>query len=198
MFSTLIKCEHCGRSFCRRVVTYKNTYIYWVCTTNNQYTSERCDNKIVLDEGELKEHIHQILSDIIGDRENFSSTLMEKCEASCTPKSNDYDVKSLTVQKEKLEYQKERYQELFANDVLSLEEVKQKIVKANKHIEEIMQKILQGTVNEAESSEARITFAKSMRNIDEFLSLANATNIDLRKIISKIVVNRDGEVKIHL
>jgi hypothetical protein len=34
--------------------------------------------------------------------------------------------------------------------------------------------------------------------IEDFLSLENVTNGDLRKIISRIVVNRDGEIKIYL
>lgn len=198
LFSTLIKCEHCGRSFSRRVVTYKNTYIYWRCTTNNQYTSERCDNNIVLEEGELKDHIYQILSDIMGDEGKFASTRMEKYETFHADKRNDYDVKALTSQKEKLEYQKERYQELFANDIISLAEVKQKIAKTNEQIETILKQISQGVVDEAKSEDAKKSISKSLRNINEFLALENATNVDLRKIISKIEVNRNGELKIHL
>ena len=34
--------------------------------------------------------------------------------------------------------------------------------------------------------------------IEEFLALENVTNGDLRKIISRIVVNREGEIKIYL
>ena len=34
--------------------------------------------------------------------------------------------------------------------------------------------------------------------IEKFLFLENVTNGDLRKIISRIVVNRDGEIKIYL
>lgn len=40
IFSTLIKCEHCSRSFTRKTYTYANTRIYWCCVTNDQYTAE--------------------------------------------------------------------------------------------------------------------------------------------------------------
>ena len=53
LFSTLIKCEHCGRSFCRKHYTYVNTRIYWKCTTNDQYTAQRCGNTVKLEEEEL-------------------------------------------------------------------------------------------------------------------------------------------------
>ena len=58
-FSTLIKCAHCGRSFCRKSYTYQNTRVYWRCVTNDQYTAETCDNPVILDEKALLEALRQ-------------------------------------------------------------------------------------------------------------------------------------------
>ncbi len=42
LFSTLIKCKDCGYSFRRRVRTYKNTYIDWVCSGRNANGTGSC------------------------------------------------------------------------------------------------------------------------------------------------------------
>ena len=54
VFSTLIKCEHCGRSYTRKSYTYAKTRVYWRCVTNDQYTAEKCDNRVLVDEPELQ------------------------------------------------------------------------------------------------------------------------------------------------
>ena len=71
LFSTLIKCEHCGKSFCRRKYTYVNTREYWICSTNSQYTAEQCDNLVKIEEAELLVEIQTYLSSLILDKDRF-------------------------------------------------------------------------------------------------------------------------------
>ena len=198
LFSTLIKCEHCGRSFCQKHYTHKNTRVYWKCTTNDQYTAERCDNRTTVNENELISSIREYLSDIVKDKEAFIHSVLfelKKEQPLSNAKINEADIKKKIKQ---LHVKKEKYQEMYAADVLSMSDLKEKTTQISKEIEELtvcLDKIRISNTIEKNSME---DIRRYTEEIESFLKLENVTNMDLKKIISHIVVNRDGDVKIHL
>ena len=88
IFSTLIKCEHCGRSFTRKTYTYVNTRVYWHCVTNDQYTVEHCDNCISLNEPDLIRELRQYVSSLIRNRDAFITGVLASLDDKL-PKSED-------------------------------------------------------------------------------------------------------------
>lgn len=76
LFSTLIKCEHCGKSFCRRKYTYVNTREYWICSTNSQCTAVRYDNRVKIEEAELLQVIRTYLASLIQDTDSFVKEIL--------------------------------------------------------------------------------------------------------------------------
>ena len=90
---------------------------------------------------------------------------------------------------------REKYQELYAADILSMEELKEKLGYIDREIRMLNLQL----PSEGERADAKKTRRKGLENeIESFLSLSRVTNGDLRKIIHRIVVNREGEVKIYL
>ena len=198
IFSTLIKCEHCGRSFCRKQYTYVNTRIYWKCTTNDQYTAEKCDNFVKLDEKELLAEIKKYFDFIIQDRDAFVEEILNEVEKRDSGKQSRVTAADIERKRKRLLAKKERYQEMYVNDVMTMSELKQKIAEISEQLAELdfslkkHEQLLEIRQDEKKFVDAYI------QEIDRFLCLESATNSDLRRIIDHISVNKDGNVRIIL
>lgn len=199
IFSTLIKCEHCGRSFTRKTYTYVNTRVYWRCVTNDQYTAERCDNNVILNEPDLIRELKQYFSFLIADKEAFIASVLESLEQKI-PKSDNpvQSIQSMESKRRKLLSKKDRYQEMYANDLITLSELKTKlsaIMDELKAVDMDLEHIEQSAKiqNNAEQIIRRYT-----EEILRFLELDTITNADLRRVIDHISVNRNGNVRIVL
>ncbi len=198
-FSTLIKCEHCGRSFSRKSYTYVNTRVYWRCPTNDQFTAEKCDNGVIIDEPELLQQIRAYLASQIADREAFIAEVTGEASKHSKTQEDPEEIKrELESKQKKLNIKKERYQEMYANDLIDIEELKQKLETLNKGIKEIERSLEQLLVDGKIQSNIHQTAQLYRAEIENFLSLQNVTNVDMRKVIERICVNRDGVVKIFL
>ena len=196
LFSTLIKCEHCGRSFCRKTYTYANTRVYWRCATNDRYTAARCDNRVCLDEQELIARLRAYFSSRIGDKQAFTHRVLCGLEQ-VTAKTGDPAPRQaeLEARRKKLQNRKERYQEMYANDLLSLSELRERTEKIQAELDSVSRNLEQTArlLNPPESPAQHFT-----AQIHRFLSLETVTNADLRCILEYITVNRDGNVRIVL
>ena len=198
LFSTLIKCKHCGRSFCQKHYTYTNTRIYWKCTTNDQYTAEKCDNTVKLEENELLAEIQRYFSSLIQDRDAFVKGILAEIEKQCPNKPGKVNTADIEMKRKRLLAKKERYQEMYANDVMTMTELKSKTSSIAEELKELDYSLEQYEQSLAiqQNGESLIEFY--MQEIERFLNLETVTNLDLRKIIDHIVVDKDGNVKIVL
>lgn len=197
-FSTLIKCAHCGRSFTRKSYTYKNTRVYWRCVTNVQYTAEKCDNNIILDEKELLEQIKQYFSSLIGDQEAFISKVLSGLDKQILCDDPEKSRKDIEVKQKRLVQKRSRYQEMYANDLLSLEELKEKLAGVTEELKAVdldLEKLALAT--QLRSSAGEIT-RYYRREIERFLALETVSNVDMRRLIDHITVSRDGNVHVVL
>ena len=193
-FSTLIKCEHCGRSFTRKTYTYASTRVYWHCVTNDQYTAERCNNCISLNEPDLIRELRQYFSSLIHNKELFIADVLASLEEKL---SNPKILCDTYLDKEnrakRLLARKERYLELYANNLLTILELKAKL---SPIVEELDLLNYEEPVNPEHSSKQEISHCTDA--IHRFLELETITNVEIRQIIDHICVNRDGIVKIVL
>ena len=197
IFSTLIKCEHCGRSFTRKSYTYANTRVYWRCVTNDQYTAEKCGNRVILDESELLEQLRQYVASVIGDREVFISRVLGELDR-LRPQDQDPEQcrQALEAERKKLSAKRERYQELYANDLITMEELKEKLASITEKIRSLNGELSQ-IRRPAQTGKGREQ-SIYRQEIMKFLKLETVTNMDLRRILDHISVNQDGTIRVVL
>lgn len=178
-FSTLIKCAHCGRSFCRK--QYKNR-IYWKCTTNDQFTAQQCDNRVKLDEQELLAQLKGYFSALVRDREGLVTAVLSELR-----RRRPRPRKEGTAQKRnRLMAKKARYQELYANDLMTMAELKERTAEITRALNALSQQEQPPEVQD------------SRETVEQLLCMEAVTNGDFRRIIHQIQVSRDGTVRIIL
>ena len=197
-FSTLIKCAHCGRSFTRKSYTYKNTRVYWRCVTNDQYTVETCDNGVILDEKELLEQIKQYFSSLIGDQEAFVSSVLSGLDKQLPGESPEKSRKDIEAKQKRLLQKRSRCQEMYANDLITIDELKEKLDGVTEELRTVDLELEQiDRTAQLRSSAGEITLYYR-REIKRFLALETVTNVDMRRLIDHITVSRDGHVHVVL
>ena len=194
LFSTLIKCAHCGRSFCRKRYTYQKTRIYWKCTTNDQLTAEECGNTVKLEEEDLQGALSRYFTSRLFDEEVFASRVLEEVSR----RRGVQGASSLDLQKRRrdLQRKKERYQEMYAAEVLTLEE----LIARTRRIEQDLQSLEERLrcQNRREEREEEQAAQRDREALRRFLRLETMTNVALRVLLDSIRVHSDGTVQVRL
>lgn len=199
LFSTLIKCEHCGRSFTRKTYTYKNTRVYWRCVTNDQYTAERCDNNVVLNEPDLIQALKQYISSLISDKEAFIAGVLASLEPKLPKAENTAQTRrEMDAKRKKLLFKKERYLEMYANDLITLPELKVRLSSIAEELQTVDMDPEQIAQSAGIHSNTEQVIRQCTEEILRFLDLDTIRNQDLRRILDHIFVSRDGNVRIVL
>ena len=196
VFSTLIRCAHCGRAFCRKQYTHVNTRIFWKCTTNDQYTAEKCDNRVTVDEGKLLENIRQYFASLIDDRQVFIQSVLAEVEKKL-PTEQD-DVQELEKRKRSLQKKKEKYQEMYTADIITIEELDEKTKGIRQELAKVEARLGKSTSQISDEAPKAPMAKRYADEIEKVLMLENVTNADMRKIIKHITVDREGKVEISL
>lgn len=124
LFSTLIKYKVCGWSLRCTVRTYKNTYVRWVCSGRNGHGADSCPNAVMVDENGLIEVLTQYFSELLKQKKHVMQYVI--CEFQCVYKAKDENIeyeKELTVQLEKLRRKRQKYMDMYTDDLISREEL---------------------------------------------------------------------------
>ena len=197
VFSSLIKCEHCGRSFTRKTYTYVNTRVYWHCVTNDQYTAERCDNCVSLNEPDLIRELRHYFSSMISNRETFIASILSSLEEKLPKQDNSRQIcRSIETKRKKLLSKKERYQEMYANDLLSLSSLKIKLDQIADELNCLDKDLDQIEQVSSKQHNAEKIMRRYAEAITQFLELDTVTNMDMRRMIDHISVDKEGNVRI--
>ncbi len=199
LFSTLIKCKDCGWSFRRVVRKYKKTYIKWVCSGRNGKGADSCPNAIVLDEDELIQQIDDYLQNMVKNETELEK--MIKNAFIKKYKSNNDNEKyreDLEAKLQKYQRTRQKYMDMYADDLISREELKEAIGDMKDKVAEIESKL--NFVNQSLDKGGRFDtiFKKHLRQIKTITSIRDMSNAQLKNIIECIEVDHEGNIDIYL
>ena len=163
--------------------------------TNDQYTAERCDNRTIVDESELLQALRNHFRSLIGDREAFITEVLATLDRRRPGSDPAQARKELEAKRRRLELKRSRWQELYADDLISLAELKDRLAALAPQLDAIGAAL---TKPVPENHQAREIDRHCRREIEQFLDMETVTNADLRRIIDCITVSRDGNVRVVL
>lgn len=195
LFSTLITCKCCGYSF-RRIQNKRKDYIrtYWCCSGRNHHGAEYCRNTTIIMENELIENIDNYFLSLIKNRKKFVDNIMKQYKKK-QPKNSSIE---LNKQINKKQAEKEKLIQLFRNDLITMEKLKEKTAEIEKQISKI--KLELDVIETPESIEKKLNqlCRKLSENFEKYSSVANMTNAELRTLIRSITVDENGNINIEL
>ncbi len=199
VFSTLIKCAECGYSFRRMERTYQNTYVWWACSGRNSNGAGSCSNKTKIPEEDLLTAIRMYLSGIFVHKEKIIQNMLTECNRIYKAKEdNEANIKKLQTKLQKLQKTKDKYMQMFIDDLISREELKEKVRTLNEQIEKKDNQLKIVSFNMDKGDRIEKILEDTFSNMQAFLSMEETTNSQLKKVINRILVQKDGTIDIYL
>ena len=199
LFSTLIKCKECGWSFRRTVRTYKNTYIRWVCSGHNGKGVDSCPNAVTVDEEELIEVLQEYFARLLEGKKQVVQYVVSEFQKVYRAKDENLNYeKELTAQLDKLQKTRRKYMDMYADDLISREELNDRIGGMRQEIERLENELKMVSYHLTKGAQLEAILHQTFREIEDITDVRQMTNAQLKRIIQKIEVDKDGTVDIYL
>ena len=199
LFSTLIKCKECGWSFRRTVRKYKNTYVRWVCSGRNGRGADSCSNTTTVDEDELTEVLQEYFSEVLKQKKKVINHVVNEFQRVYKAKDENLEYeKELTTQLTKLKKSREKYMDMYTDDLISREELNEKIGGMRKEIERLENELKMVSYHLTKGEQLENVLNNTFKEIEDITDVSRMTNTQLKRIIQKIEVDKDGNVNIFL
>lgn len=199
LFSTLIVCKDCGWSFRQITRTYQNTYVRWVCSGRNGRGAKSCCNATSMGEDVLIDKLNGYFRGYIKNKDKLTAYVVEEFHKIYKEEDvNRRQEKELTAEYEKLKAFRQKYMEMFANELISREEFKNYAGDSKQRMEQIEGDLKLVRHRISETGELKGILEKTFKTIEDIIETGEMTNGQLRKIIERIEVDRDGNVDIYM
>ena len=199
LFSTLIKCRECGLSFRRIVRTYKNTYVRWVCSGHNGKGAHSCPNAVTVEEDELIDVLQEYFTHLLQSKKQVIRHVAGEFQRIYKAKDDNLHYeKELTSQLARLQKTRQKYMDMYADDLISREELNEKIGGMRKELDRLENELKMVSYHLTKGEQLEGILQDTFRQIEDIADVRQMTNAQLKRIIQKIEVDKDGNVDIYL
>ena len=199
LFSKLIKCKECGWSFWRTVRTYKNTYIRWVCSGRNGRGADSCPNKTVVDEEELIEVLQEYFTNVLKQKKKVIAHVVNEFQRVYKAKDENVEYeKELNAELAKLQKTRQKYMDMYTDDLISREELNEKIGGSRQEMERIENELNMVSYHLTKGEQLENILNNTFKEIEDITDVHQMTNQQLKRLIQKIEVDKEGNVDIYL
>ncbi|GFI36038.1 hypothetical protein IMSAGC015_00197 [Lachnospiraceae bacterium] len=199
LFSTLIKCKECGWSFRRTVRTYKNTYVRWVCSGRNGRGADSCPNKTVVDEEELIEVLQEYFTNVLKQKKKVIAHVVNEFQRVYKAKDENVEYeKELNAELAKLQKTRQKYMDMYTDDLISREELNEKIGGSRQEMERIENELKMVSYHLTKGEQLENILNNTFKEIEDITDVHQMTNQQLKRLIQKIEVDKEGNVDIYL
>lgn len=199
LFSTLIKCKDCGWSFRRTVRQYKNTYVRWVCSGHNGRGADSCPNAVTVDEEELIQVLQEYFQDVLSKKKKVIDHVIREFQRVYKAKDENIEYeKELNAELNKLRKSREKYMDMYTDDLISREELNEKIGGMRKEIERLENELKMVSYHLTKGEQLEAILNSTFKQMEDITDVHEMTNTQLKRLIQKIEVDKDGNVDIYL
>lgn len=199
LFSTLIKCKECGWSFRRTVRQYKNTYVRWVCSGHNGKGADSCPNAVTVDEEELIQALQEYFQEILSKKKKVINYVIKEFQRVYKAKDENIEYeKQLNAELNKLRKSREKYMDMYTDDLISREELNEKIGGMRKEIEHLENELKMVSYHLTKGEQLEAILNSTFKQLEDITDVHEMTNAQLKRLIQKIEVDKEGNVDIYL
>lgn len=196
LFSTLIKCKECGYSFRRTIYKGKGR---WVCSVRNVQGSDMCANAVVLNEDMLVDKLREYFAELMKNKDAMVKNIVT--EFSRVYKNRDdnesYNAE-LNERKTSLEKKRQKYMDMYIDEIISRAELNEKVKVIDAELEKIKNELTITEYNLNRNDMLEDILRKTFDGIGNTTDVASMSNAQLKQIINRIEVDKDGEIDIFL
>ena len=179
--------------------TYKNTYVRWVCSGHTGRGADSCPNAVTVDEDELIGTLQEYFAQVLMAKKNIIPYVVKEFQRVYRAKDDNQEYeKELTAQLAKLQKTRQKYMDMYTDDLISREELNEKIGGSKKEIERIENELKIVGYNITKGDQLESILQNTFKTIEDITDVRSMTNAQLKRLIQKIEVDKDGNVDIYL
>lgn len=196
LFSTLIKCKECGYSF--RRICYKGNY-RWVCSVRNMQGKAACENAVILDEQVLMDTLQEYFIQSLKNRDTMVKSIVSQFNTLYHDSNeNQEHSEGLMQKKASLEKQRQKYMDMYVDELISREELNSKLKSINAELSHIKNELTIIEYNIDRSHMLESILEQTFADMESVTDLSSISNAQLKKIIDRIEIDKDGNIDIYL
>lgn len=196
LFSTLIKCKECGYSF--RRTSYKGKS-RWVCSIRNIRGTDACPNAVVIEEDTLINEIQTYFSEIIKNKNTMIKNIKAEFERVYKNRDDNESYNAeLAERRDTLEKKRQKYMDMYVDELISRAELNEKVKVIDSELEKIKNELTITEYNLSRSDILEKVLAQTFSGIENTADVSSMTNAQLKQIINRIEVDKDGHIDIFL
>ena len=154
---------------------------------------------MTVDEDELIEVLQEYFAGLLKAKKNVIRYVVGEFQRVYKAKDENLNYeKELTAQLAKLQKTRQKYMDMYADDLISREELNDKIGGMRKEIERLENELKMVSYHLTKGEQLESVLGQTFKEIEDITDVRQMTNAQLKRIIQKIEVDKDGNVDIYL
>lgn len=171
----------------------------WVCSGHNGKGADSCPNAVTVDEEELIQALQEYFQEILGKKKKVINYVIKEFQRVYKAKDENIEYeKQLNIELNKLRKSREKYMDMYTDDLISREELNEKIGGMRKEIERLENELKMVSYHLTKGEQLEAILNSTFKQLEDITNVHEMTNAQLKRLINKIEVDMDGNVDIYL
>ena len=163
------------------------------------YQKQYNKNAVTVDEEELIRALQEYFQEILSKKKKVINYVIKEFQRVYKAKDENIEYeKQLNTELNKLRKSHEKYMDMYTDDLISREELNEKIGGMRKEIERLENELKMVSYHLTKGEQLEAILNSTFKQLEDITDAHEMTNAQLKRLINKIEVDKDGNVDIYL
>lgn len=163
------------------------------------YQKQYNKNAVTVDEEELIRALQEYFQEILSKKKKVINYVIKEFQRVYKAKDENIEYeKQLNAELNKLHKSREKYMDMYTDDLISREELNEKIGGMRKEIERLENELKMVSYHLTKGEQLEAILNSTFKQLEDITDVHEMTNAQLKRLINKIEVDKDGNVDIYL
>ena len=163
------------------------------------YQKQYNKNAVTVDEEELIRALQEYFQEILSKKKKVINYVIKEFQRVYKAKDENIEYeKQLNTELNKLRKSHEKYMDMYTDDLIYREELNEKIGGMRKEIERLENELKMVSYHLTKGEQLEAILNSTFKQLEDITDVHEMTNAQLKRLINKIEVDKDGNVDIYL
>ena len=163
------------------------------------YQKQYNKNAVTVDEEELIRALQEYFQEILSKKKKVINYVIKEFQRVYKAKDENIEYeKQLNTELNRLRKSREKYMDMYTDDLISREELNEKIGGMRKEIERLENELKMVSYHLTKGEQLEAILNSTFKQLEDITDVHEMTNAQLKRLIQKIEVDKEGNVDIYL
>ena len=171
----------------------------WVCSGHNGKGADSCPNAVTVDEEVLIQELQDYFQSILSNKKKAIEHVIKDFQRVYKAKDENIGYeKQLNTELNKLRKLREKYMNMYTDDLISREELNDKIGGMRKEIARLENELKKVSYHLTKGEQLQAILKSTFKQLEDITDVREMTNAQLKRLVDKIEVDKEGNVEIYM